>query len=126
MAITNINPNLLRPISQSPVHSLQSQKPRSNESFEGILQNSIDNNVKFSKHAEERLLDRKINLSKEQIERIGNGVKKAEEKGIKDSLIMMDNLTLVVNVKSKTVVTAIGSKDARQNVFTNIDGAVFV
>ncbi len=82
--------------------------------------------VKFSKHAELRLQSRNIQLSSNQMERIKDGVSKAEEKGVKDSLILVDNLALVVNVKNKTVVTAASTNDLKENIFTNIDGAVIV
>lgn len=78
--------------------------------------------LKFSKHANERLLMRNIDLSAEQIERLESGARKAGEKGIKESLVMVDNLAFIVNVKNNTVITAVNDKDDK--VFTNIDGAV--
>ncbi|NLD45618.1 MAG: flagellar biosynthesis protein [Clostridiaceae bacterium] len=96
-------------------------------SFEEILKsktNEIDG-LKISKHAEMRLQSRNINLSGTQKEKISQAVKKAEEKGVKDSLVMVDDIALVVNIKNKTVVTAVNSNELKQNVFTNIDGAVF-
>ena len=48
----------------------------------------------------------------------------AEEKGIKESLVLVDNLAFIVNVPSSTVVTAMDQTETRQNTFTNIDGAV--
>lgn len=78
--------------------------------------------LKFSKHANERLLSRNIDLSPEQIERLETGTKKASEKGITESLVMVDNLAFIVNVKNNTVITAVNDSDDK--VFTNIDGAV--
>jgi hypothetical protein len=34
-------------------------------------------------------------------------------------------MSFVVNVKNKTVITAVNSNELKENVFTNIDGAVF-
>ena len=48
------------------------------------------------------------------------------EKGIKDSLILVDQLAFIVNVPSSTVVTAMDQTENKSNVFTNIDGAVIV
>lgn len=95
--------------------------------FAGILQNKLNNteSIKFSKHAEQRLQSRNINLSQTQKDKINSAVTKAEEKGVKDSLVIMDNLAFVVNVRSKTVITAVNSNEMKDNVFTNIDGAVF-
>ena len=73
-----------------------------------------------------RLNDRNLSLSGEQLKRIENGVEQAESKGIKDSLIIVDDIALVVNVKNKVVVTALNSGKDGKNIFTNIDGAVIV
>jgi len=53
-------------------------------------------------------------------------VNKASEKGIKDSLIIMSNKAFVVNLKSKTVITAMDGEMLKNSVFTNIDGAVII
>ncbi|MCR5154566.1 MAG: flagellar protein, partial [Lachnospiraceae bacterium] len=62
-------------------------------SFEEILEKAkgSSGSVKFSKHANERLQSRQIELSSEQYERLEGAVKKASGKGIKDSLVMMDD-----------------------------------
>lgn len=78
----------------------------------------------FSKHANLRLQSRNIDLSKAQIERLNDGVRIAKEKGINDSLVMMDDMAFIVNVPNNTVVTALGDSDNK--VITNIDGAVIV
>ena len=82
--------------------------------------------VTFSKHANERLLSRNINLSEEQITRLNDGIRQAKEKSINESLVMMDNLAFIVNVKNNTVITAMEQETEDSNVFTNIDGAVIV
>ena len=93
----------------------------SDNSFAQILEQTTSE-VKFSKHANERLQSRNIDLSESQKERLNHAVKAAEAKGIKESLVMLDDLAFIVNVKNNTVVTAIGSGE--QKVFSNIDGAV--
>ena len=92
----------------------------SKDSFEEILNSTQKNSaesLKFSKHANERLADRNINLSAEQMERL-----EAREKGIQESLVMVDDLAFIVNVKNNTVITAMNDKT--DSIFTNIDGAV--
>ena len=79
--------------------------------------------ILFSKHAALRLDSRDIQLSEDQISRLGTAIGKAQEKGIRDSLVIMDDVALVVNVRSRTVITAMNRQD---NVFSNIDGAVIV
>lgn len=80
--------------------------------------------LRFSKHANERLVSRNIDLSETQKERLNQAVKAAQAKGIKESLVMMDNLAFIVNIKSNTVVTAVAGGEER--IFSNIDGAVVV
>ena len=80
--------------------------------------------LKFSKHASERLSSRNIDLSETQKERLSQAVQAAEAKGIKESLVMMDNLAFIVNVKNNTVITAVAGGE--EKIFSNIDGAVVV
>ncbi|MGE5613915.1 MAG: TIGR02530 family flagellar biosynthesis protein [Bacillota bacterium] len=95
--------------------------------FESILrQKQAEGLVKFSKHAEYRLKSRNISLTAEQRGRIGEAVAKAESKGIRDSLVLMDNLAFVVNVRNRTVITVANSDELKENVFTNIDGTVII
>ena len=100
-------------------------------SFQEVLQKKKDvannqSDLVFSKHANERLLSRNINLNEEQMVRLNQGVLKAREKSINESLVMMDNIAFIVNVKNNTVVTAMDQETNDNNVFTNIDGAVIV
>lgn len=94
-------------------------------SFEEVL-NSKKTELKFSKHADARLSERNIRLSEEQLERLNTGARKADAKGIGESLMIMDDLAFIVNIRNNTVVTAIDSRSSEENVFTNIDGAVIV
>ena len=101
--------------------------PSSNEqfSFEDILRSksiNVDNKVTFSKHANERLDSRNIHLSDVQMDRLNEAAKLATQKGIKESLVMLDDYSFIVNTKNNMVVTALETKE--KNVFTNIDGAV--
>ena len=81
--------------------------------------------LKLSKHAEARLFDRNIRLSETQKAKIADALAKAEQKGVKDALVMIDDLAIVANAKTMTVITAVGKDDLQKNIFTNIDGAVF-
>ena len=100
-------------------------------SFEEILRSKSFadaqvSELKFSKHASMRLEDRNIVLSEEQMGRLQSGAMKASEKGIKESLVLIDSLAFIVNVPNRTVVTAMDSTESADNVYTNIDGAVIV
>ena len=103
-------------------------------SFEDVLKqqwqikenSATDGSLRFSKHAGERLRQRNITLSDEQIKRLQDGAKKAEQKGIRESLVIMDSLSFIVNIKSNTVITAMEQSSDADNVYTNIDGAVII
>lgn len=82
--------------------------------------------IKFSKHAANRLHTRNIALSDEQVTRLQDGCEKANAKGIRDSLVLVDELAFIVNIPSSTVVTAMDQSETSDNIFTNIDGAVIV
>lgn len=112
----------------SNTQSIQPNNPNNDKnaiSFEEVLKSktlSDDNKVIFSKHANERLESRNIELSDVQMDRLNEATKLAASKGIKESLVMLDDYNFIVNTKNNMVVTAIGKQE--KNVFTNIDGAV--
>lgn len=120
-----INPNLVNKVKKPEPIDNNKISNTSNKSFKEIFDNKAENaNISFSKHASMRLNSRNLQLSNAQIKRVEDGIKRAEEKGIKDSLVLVDNIALLVNVKNKTVVTAIDNNS--EKVYTNIDGAVIV
>jgi flagellar operon protein len=57
--------------------------------------------------------------------KINTAVERAELKGSKDSLVMMNSTAFIVNIPNKTVITAMSIADSKENVFTNIDSVVF-
>ncbi len=93
--------------------------------FKQILEKE-EQKLQFSKHAALRLQQRNIYLSQEQLNKLEEGVEKATKKGIKDSLILMDNMAFVINIKNKTVITAFECSQNQETVFTNIDGALIL
>ena len=97
-------------------------------SFKDILNNKLEGNrvsdMKFSKHAINRLESRNISLTDLQMNRLSDGTRRAGEKGIKESLVLVDELAFIVNTENNTVVTAMNQTNNDENIFTNIDGAV--
>ena len=91
--------------------------------FQQLLDKEL---LSFSQHAKARLNDRGIHLSREDVAKIELAVDKAASKGAKDSLIMMQNVALIVNVPNKTVVTAMDKAGMQDHIFTNIDSAIIV
>ena len=98
-------------------------------SFEDILSQKAQSGgetgeLKFSKHAVNRLAERNISLSEGQLARLKEGTDKASGKGIKEPLVLIDDMAFIVSTGSRTVITAMGSGNTEENIFTNIDGAV--
>jgi flagellar operon protein len=69
---------------------------------------------------------RGIELKPEQLAKLSSAIDKAAAKGAKESLVLMDSMAMIVNVKSKTIVTAIDGDAMRDNLFTQIDSAVIL
>ncbi|MEY4615877.1 MAG: hypothetical protein RJB66_837 [Pseudomonadota bacterium] len=80
--------------------------------------------LKFSNHAIERMRSRGVTFTPEQMNKIESAVKKAADKGGKDSLVLMNETALIVSVKNNTVVTVVDKASLKENVFTNIDSTI--
>ena len=111
----------------------QSANPAaSGTSFSDVLQEQIatrgpeiaTGSLRFSAHAQTRLQSRNIPFGQEEVARLEAAVNKAQAKGSRESLVLMDNVALVVSVKNRTVITAVDAASLKDNVFTNIDSAV--
>jgi flagellar operon protein len=106
------------------------QKTSRGETFQEILDrqlnNSSTNQVSFSKHANQRTEERNIQISQTDLNKLGDACDKADQKGIKDALVMMNDAAYIVNAQNRVVITVMDKNELKDNVFTNIDGAVFV
>lgn len=80
--------------------------------------------LRFSKHALERVQRRGIPLDQATLGRLQSGVGRIAAKGARDSLVLVDGTAFVVSVPNRTVITAVGAAQMRDQVFTNIDSAV--
>lgn len=108
--------------------NIQPNIQRNKKSFEEVL-NQINNGtdeIKFSKHAVQRMDSRNINLNSDEVKRLESALSKAENKGIKEALILMDNKAFIASVKSKTIITTANPEGMKEKIFTNIDGAVII
>ncbi len=99
----------------------------SNISFEEVLSKVQHNKeISFSKHAAQRLKHRNITLSHEQLAKLNTAIDKADKKGVKEALILMDKNAFIAHIKNRTIITATSKEQLTDNVFTNIDGAVIM
>ena len=110
-------------VAQKPGHGIPPAKAA--EGFKDVLAEITQaDGVKFSKHAIERISARGVSFDRASMERLNNAVEAAGSKGANESLVLMDELALIVSVKNKTVITAMPSTETRGNVFTAIDSAI--
>lgn len=79
--------------------------------------------VSLSRHAEQRIEERGIDVNAERMERIAFAVSELQEKGAINALLLGKNDAFVVNVPNRMVVTAVGADDMKERAFTNIDSA---
>ena len=89
-------------------------------------QTVVSGGIRFTKHADARLMQRNIRLTDEQMTRLEEGIRKASDKGIKESLVLVDDLAFIVNTDKKMVITAIDQNSSEDNIYTNIDAAVII
>ena len=98
--------------------------PESAGTFTQVFEKTLSDKLTFSKHAGQRILERDISLTQNDLKRLGDAVSKAGEKGVRNTLVLVDSNAFIVNVPSGTVITAVGGNEEEQSVFTQIDGAV--
>lgn len=128
------NQLLQRPVyTGNPVDIQQNRDSREtsgeeNTSFQKVLEEKLreESGISFSKHAMERVAERNVDVSAEQLERLNEEVRLAEEKGLRTPLILMDTTAFVVNVPNNKVVTVVNDESLKGSVFTNIDGTVMI
>ncbi|MFH0925099.1 MAG: TIGR02530 family flagellar biosynthesis protein [bacterium] len=102
--------------------------PGIKDSFKDILQSELQKGkeLKFSAHAANRLKDRELEISQKNMEKINTAVNKASDKGAKESLILLQDMALIVNIRNRTIITAMDKAQLQENVFTNIDSAIVI
>ncbi|MFS0751841.1 TIGR02530 family flagellar biosynthesis protein [Oceanobacillus sp. 1P07AA] len=106
-----------------PTKTSQSQK-QSTVSFKDVLHEQSQ--LKISRHASERMHERNISIDDKQWELIQGKMQEAKEKGVTDSLVVLNDATLVVSTKNNTVVTAMNRDEFASKIFTNINGTILI
>ncbi len=101
---------------------------KSNSEFGQLLRQTIQQKQQlvFSKHAQQRIDSRQIQISPQLLSQMNSAVEQASGKGIKDALMISGQTAFIVNVPSRTVVTTMSGQEMTNNIFTNIDGAVIL
>lgn len=122
--------NVIKPVSvgRAERNSVYKNSNVNDQSFKNMFESEVkkNNEIVFSRHAADRISQRNISLSSSEIKDINDALEVSKTKGVKDSVIIMNDLVLIANVASKTIVTLGNKEDFKQKVFTNIDGAVCI
>lgn len=120
--ISSLNPNIQprQAIKNNDINSIF--KDLLNEKI--IKEEKVENEIVFSKHANERILERNIDVSEEVTGKLNEAAEQAKDKGLKNVLVMIDNQAFIISTMNNKVITAVNSQDLKENIFTNIDGAV--
>lgn len=111
-------------ISNKPTVSQRPEAPGAKTFAQTLTEELRSAPVKFSAHAQTRLSERRIQLSRGEMDRLVTAVDLAASKGARESLILVDNNAFVVSVRNRTVITALHGESMKDTVFTNIDSAV--
>lgn len=82
--------------------------------------------VNLSKHAIARAEERGIEFTPDLMDQLAGSVIRAQAKGATNILAMDATKAFIINVPSAKVITAITQSEMKENIFTNIDGAVFL
>lgn len=116
------------------IHPLQQQqafnvtKQKNVKKPQGSFANVLDKqqNLKVSKHAQQRLSERNIQINDEKWQQISAKMQEASKKGVTDSVVVTEDATLIVSNKNNTVVTALNHDEADNKIFTNINGMILL
>ena len=90
----------------------------------GGFRELFDRQLKISVHARARMGTEGVHMDATQERRIESAVDRVSQRGGKQSLVMLDDLALIVNVEKRTLITVISGERRGDGVFTDIDSAV--
>lgn len=113
-------------VNQNNSRTVGTAENKNHKSFAEILNSQLKSNESFSlsKHAADRLKD--VNFNYSDMQKINEGINKAQEKGSKNCLILYKDVALVTSIENRTVITAVDGDRVKDNVFTNIDSVVLI
>lgn len=112
--------------SPPPIRQGQIQAQSKQSFLEHLQQATQPEKLKISKHANDRLQERGIQMTEAEWAHISERVDEAKRKGIRDSLVLTDQAALIVSAKNSTVITAMNRMEAKDQLFTNIDGTILL
>lgn len=113
-----------------PAQSPQGSGPAQEGGFGAVLQQQLERTqtrqVAFSKHAMARAEERGIEVTPTLLDRLAGSVERAQAKGATNILALDSSLAFIINVPNSRVITTMSQDEMKENIFTNIDGAVIL
>lgn len=100
------------------------QVRKDQDAFREVLSRQMNDSVSVSKHARLRMERDGIQLDHGRDQRLRSAVSRAADRGSETSLVIMDDLAMVVNVRNRTLITVVSGDRQNDGVFTDIDSAV--
>lgn len=118
-----IDPRHLQTLQKTNVNKT---KQADGTEFKKVLDETIKPNktIKFSGHAQQRMVERGIRLQEKDMNLIASGMDKLEEKGGKESLMLYKDMAFIASIENRTIITAMGNQEI--DTVTNIDSAIII
>ena len=108
----------------------QAPEKTGGEAVGAVLQRELERTeprqVAFSKHAMARAEERGIEVTDTLLDRLTDSVERAQAKGATNILALDRSLAFIINVPNSRVITTMSQEEMKENIFTNIDGAVIL
>ena len=119
------------PVNQAPAVQRKQNPAAAQTGFGAMLQQKTQEKqqtaqINFSKHALARAEERGIELTPTLMDKLAGSVEKAQEKGANTILAFDASQAFIINIPYGRVITTMNGDEMKENVFTNIDGAVLL
>ena len=127
--IERTNLNVVGPGSTAQRTTVSNKKPQ--QDFGAVMQQAVlarqqEQSVNFSKHAQQRVAERGIELTPDLMDRLAGATEKAQEKGAVNILAFGAEQAFIINVPQSRVITTMTPAEMKEKIFTNIDAAVML
>ena len=124
---TRVDPGVLAPQHGSSSRSAeQIRRGEFAEQLRRAREQAQPSGFTLSAHAQQRIEQRGISLNPQEQQSLNDALFQLESKGARDALLLRSDAAFIVNVPSRTVVTAVDTSELKERVFTQIDSAVML
>ena len=90
------------------------------------LARADERQIAFSKHAIARAEERGIAVTPALLDRLTDSVERAQAKGATNIPALDQSRAFIINAPHNRVITTLSQDEMKENIFTNIDGAVIL